>query len=56
MTVSQIDDAGFFKTSFSQIMKTNVIGVLLNLSRVTSTLLPIFAFFITKLIFKGKAP
>ena len=55
MAVSQIGDAGFFKTSFSQIMKTNIIDVLLNLSRFTSTLVPFFAFFIIKPIFKGKA-
>ena len=55
MAVSQLDDAGFFKTENSQIMKTSIIGFLLNLSRVTLTNVPPFAFFITKLIFKGRA-
>ena len=55
MAVSQLDDAGFFKTSFSQIMMASIIGVLLNLSRFAVTSVLIFAFLITKPIFKEKA-
>ena len=41
--------------SFSQIMITSIIGVLLNLSWVAISSVLIFAFLITKPIFKEKA-